>query len=212
MKTMFPTPGGPAGRRHERPYRVLFVCTANICRSAYADVVTRAAGIPGIAVGSAGTRGWAGHPMDPPMARQVAAPADAGAHVARALTRDLAAAADLILAMGAEHRAHILEEWIDLGPRTFLIGQAARNLELLPPGTPLAGVAPHLWGHRDVAPDDEVPDPYRRGEAAAAAAAALIDRHLARVLDGLRAAARAGATPPPRPPGDPRGGGAAGRR
>ena len=46
-------------------YRVLFVCTANICRSAYADVVARSRGIGGIEFLSAGTHALVGQPIGP---------------------------------------------------------------------------------------------------------------------------------------------------
>ena len=95
------------------PYRVLFVCTANICRSAYADVVARAVGVPGVVFASAGTHGWQGAPLDPPMAALVRA-GDPAAHASRRLTRDIAEGADLILAMGQDHRRFILEEFPEL--------------------------------------------------------------------------------------------------
>ena len=47
---------------------VLYVCTANICRSAYAHVLTGHHDVPGLAVSSAGTHGWVDHPMDDAMA------------------------------------------------------------------------------------------------------------------------------------------------
>ncbi len=168
------------------PYRVLFVCTANICRSAYADVVARAVGVPGVVFASAGTHGWQGAPLDPPMAALVRA-GDPAAHASRRLTRDIAAGADLILAMGQEHRRYILEEFPQLSRRAFLLGQAARHLPQAAGGEPDA-IVDHLWSVRDSRPDDEVPDPYGRGEAAALAAASLIDRHLAGILGPLQRA------------------------
>ena len=55
---------------------LLFVCTANICRSAYAQLMTEhlLAGRAGVQVSSAGTHGFRDHPMDPPMAAQLAGP------------------------------------------------------------------------------------------------------------------------------------------
>lgn len=168
------------------PYRVLFVCTANICRSAYADVVARGSGVTGLAFASAGTHGRQGDPLDPPMAALVRA-GDPAAHASRRLTRDIAEGADLILAMGQDHRRFILEEFPELSRRAFLLGQAARHLAQAAPGRPDA-VVEHLWSVRDSRPDDEVPDPYGRGDAAAQAAASLIDRHLASILGPLQRA------------------------
>ncbi|TRY16462.1 low molecular weight phosphatase family protein, partial [Tessaracoccus rhinocerotis] len=75
---------------------MLFVCTANICRSAYADVVARSAGVPGVEFSSAGTRALVDQAIDPPRAANVRA-GDPTAHRARQLTRDLVSEADLIL-------------------------------------------------------------------------------------------------------------------
>lgn len=57
------------------PLRVVFVCTANICRSAYASV--RAAQLLGegaaVEVSSTGTHGWIDQPMDEPIATELRA-------------------------------------------------------------------------------------------------------------------------------------------
>lgn len=57
------------------PLRVVFVCTANICRSAYASV--RAAQLFGegaaVEVSSAGTHGWIDQPTDEPIATELRA-------------------------------------------------------------------------------------------------------------------------------------------
>lgn len=182
-------PSAGAGWDDDGRFRVLFVCTANICRSAYADVVARGAGVPGLAFASAGTHALGGRPMDPPMAELAASQGDPAAHQARRLSRDLVAEADLILAMDGGHRRYILEEWPEFGPKTFLFGHAARKLADPPPGLALDEVAPHLWRHRDARPGDEVEDPYGRGDAAARAAADHIDALLAAVLPALSAAA-----------------------
>ena len=127
-------PSTGAGWDDDGRFRVLFVCTANICRSAYADVVARGAGVPGVAFASAGTHALVGRPMDPPMAALAASHGDPAAHEAHRLSRDLVAEADLILAMDAGHRRYILEEWPEFGPKTFLFGHAARKLADPPPG------------------------------------------------------------------------------
>ncbi|GAB3816153.1 hypothetical protein GCM10028820_14930 [Tessaracoccus terricola] len=179
-------PPQAAPARGSRPYQVLFVCTANICRSAYADVVARAAGVPGVEFSSAGTRALVDRAIDPPMAANVRA-GEAAAHSARQLTRDLVADADLILTMGADHRRYILDEWPTLGRKAFVIGHVARELAQLPEHVTLAGLTEHLWQHRSSNPDDEVADPYRRGDAAALAAATSIDGYLESITAGLRA-------------------------
>lgn len=168
-----------------RAYKVLFVCTANICRSAYADVAANAVAPAGVQFASAGTRALVGEGIDPPMARELEFDAETGAHRARQVTRDLVEDADLILTMAAEHRRYLLDEWPKVGRKTYVIGHAARVLAELPEGVTLEGLTGHLWNNRTVREGDEVRDPYRRGQEAASVAAREIDRHLSVVVGVL---------------------------
>ncbi|WP_353081803.1 dTDP-4-dehydrorhamnose 3,5-epimerase family protein [Tessaracoccus lapidicaptus] len=168
-----------------RPFRVLFVCTANICRSAYADVAANAVAPEGLQFSSAGVRALVGEGIDPPMAQQLADGGPAGAHRARQLTRALVEEADLVLTMAGEHRRYILDEWPALGRKTFVIGHAARVLAALPEGMSRQGVVEHLWRNRTVQDGDEVADPYRRGDEAARVAARKIDGYVAVIVEAL---------------------------
>ncbi|MBK8463259.1 MAG: low molecular weight phosphatase family protein [Nigerium sp.] len=170
-------------------YRILFVCTANICRSAYADVLANRRAPSGVEFASAGVRGLVGYPIDPPMAHHLREGDDIAAHRARQLTRQLASEADLILAMATEHRRYILDEWPAFARKTFVIGHAARELAATPADVTLDGLAAHLWRHRTSDPGDSVPDPYARGPQAAATAASLIDGHVDAILTRLAALA-----------------------
>ena len=60
----------PQGAHPARPLRVLFVCTANICRSPYIELLARqAVGETGdIEFGSAGTHATDGSPINPDQA------------------------------------------------------------------------------------------------------------------------------------------------
>lgn len=168
------------------PFRVLFVCTANICRSAYADVVASGAHIDGVEFSSAGTHALVGEGIDPPMATHVGARGDVRAHVARQLTRQIVMDADLVLAMGVEHRRYILDEWPALGRKVFLIGHVAREMGNLPESVTVESFVSHLWNHRSADPSDAVADPYRRGPQAAADCAGVIDAHLGVIMAGCR--------------------------
>lgn len=178
------SPVTPASPRR-RACKVLFVCTANICRSAYADVAANAVAPGGLQFSSAGTRALVGEGIDPPMAQELRVPGDPGAHRARQVTRDLVEDADLILTMAGEHRRYILDEWPAVGRKTYVIGHASRVLAGLPAEVPLDGVAGYLWNNRTVHDGDEVRDPYRRGQEAAEAAARQIDGHLGIILGVL---------------------------
>jgi protein-tyrosine phosphatase len=88
-------------------FHVLHVCVANICRSPLAERLTRReiAGRPGFAVHSAGTRGLTGQPMHQHGADLLrAVGADPDGFVARRLTPDLLAHADLVLTATAVER------------------------------------------------------------------------------------------------------------
>lgn len=94
--------------------KILFVCSANICRSALAEVILRKKlqekGLTDIVVNSAGVDNYAGEPRDPKMvslARQ--AGYDMGG-VAQYITRQMADTADLIICMEYHHVVE-LQKW-----------------------------------------------------------------------------------------------------
>lgn len=169
--------------------RVLFVCTANICRSAYAHVRGRAmlGDDSGVRIDSAGTWGFDASPMDDEMAGQLSGRGiDPSTFRSRRLTPDLVAGADVILTAASEHRAFIVEDWPGAFRKTFTLGQFA---------TGVGQVDPALRGHAliEAVRDSRVPalraqdvaDPYRQGTAAAIECAARLDGLLAATLPRL---------------------------
>ena len=110
---------------------VLFVCTGNTCRSPLAERLAKAAaarrGLTDFSATSAGTNAWDGSPASDGallvgMERQV----DLGAHRSRKLTREMVAAADLILVMSSAHlepvrqlggggKVHLIDEYASEG-------------------------------------------------------------------------------------------------
>lgn len=90
-------------------YRVMTVCTGNICRSPMAQVVLaerlRRAGLADVAVDSAGISDEEhGHPIDPRAARVLAAHGyRVPAHRAKRITAADLAERDLVLAMTSSH-------------------------------------------------------------------------------------------------------------
>ena len=98
------------------PYRIIAVCTGNICRSPMAELMLTAAlereGLAGlVTVDSAGTTGYeAGRPIDPRAARRLAATQlTSDRHVARAWEHDWFRDRDLILALDIDHYAWLSE-------------------------------------------------------------------------------------------------------
>ena len=103
-----PAPASLPGPRGAGPYRVIMVCTGNICRSAMAEIVLRdrlaAAGIPdsgpgGVTVTSAGVSDEErGNPIDS-RARRVLAEAGYGTGA-----DDVSRATDIVIASHSAHR------------------------------------------------------------------------------------------------------------
>ena len=94
-------------------FRILTVCSGNICRSPLAEQLLRAglAGIDGVSVGSAGTVALVGEGMTPEaqgLSVRFGA-ADAAAHVARLLDEQAIRDADLVLGLAREHRRAVVE-------------------------------------------------------------------------------------------------------
>ena len=164
------------------------MCTANICRSAYAELITRhvLGADTFVEVGSAGTHGYVDHPLDPPMAAQLRSRGvDPDGFRSRRLTPRLVADADLVLTAEAGHRTRILEDQPEAFRRTFTLGQLARALDDagVASGSPVRGaeLVAELGPVRPPNRDDDVVDPYRRGDEAAARAAAHLDELVGRL-------------------------------
>ncbi|WGL53067.1 adenylyl-sulfate kinase [Nocardioides sp. BP30] len=178
---------GPGDTPGEEPLKVLFVCTANICRSPFMELTARRlAGTAGLEFSSAGTHGWDDKPMDAAMVQVLGDGIEAGDFRSRAVSRDLLDRADLVLTAEAAQRSYLLQDHPDLFRKVFTLGQAAEAIGRLEPGLAPTEVVERLAsarGHADPALD--VPDPYRRGPEAAAAAAEHIGRLLATVLPAL---------------------------
>lgn len=163
----------------ELPFTILAVCTGNICRSPAAERLLAGALGPSVSVVSAGTRAMVGEPISAPMNTLIEAEqAVASDFVARQLTPTIARPVDLVLAMTRPHRSAVVEMAPALVRRAFTLREFARLLEsvdplALPSGTPaqrLRAAVPLAAAKRGqlraAAVDDDVVDPYRRGEAA----------------------------------------------
>ena len=120
------------------PFEVLFVCTANHCRSPLAEHLLRQrvqlAGL-GWSVGSAGTRCRPGVPLHPLVARLLGERGiDPQGWGSRLLTPDLVARADLVLTAAEEHRGVVATLSPRAMPRTFTLLQLAHLLRHSPSG------------------------------------------------------------------------------
>lgn len=109
--------------------RILLVCTANECRSPYAESVLHsklhAAGVQRVAVGSAGLEVTPGHPMCVEAYRRLAGAEVNGAHRARLLLAEDVESAGLVLVAERRHRAAIVRMAPGASARTFTLREAA---------------------------------------------------------------------------------------
>ena len=162
------------------PYRVLAVCTGNICRSPAIELRLARALDRSVTVTSAGTRAMVGHPVSAPMSRLLLAEGyDVGGFAARQLTPGLIAGADLVLTATPAHRAWVVDRVPAAVRRTLGLAELARlvatidpaALAALPTGDDDARLPalvdlalrerPKHAGRRH---EDEIVDPYGLGD------------------------------------------------
>lgn len=167
------------------PLRVLFVCTANICRSPAMELIARdLAGDADVVFSSTGTHARDGHRMNSEM-RALLPEGMARGFRSRHLTAAVLDDADLVLTAESVHRQHILDDFPQLHRKVFTLGQFEA----------IAGEQPGLSGRELVAaagqrrtpstPEHDVADPYRRGKAAAQQATGTITAMLSVIVPRL---------------------------
>ncbi|MFI7058816.1 hypothetical protein ACIBLB_42845 [Streptosporangium canum] len=131
-------PGGGSGGPGEEPrFRILYVCTGNLCRSPLAERLTRSVlgPCPALQVISAGTRAEPGRQMAERARRVlVRLGGDPGGFVSRRLTPDLLAAADLVLTATTEHRAESVAGHLPAVTRAFTIAEFGALARAVPAG------------------------------------------------------------------------------
>ncbi|MFB7290051.1 arsenate reductase/protein-tyrosine-phosphatase family protein [Actinacidiphila glaucinigra] len=176
------TPPIPGQWDHgERPFRILHVCTGNVCRSPMAERLTRheltvrlGDGAAGIIVESAGTWGHEGAPMEAHAATVLAEySADPVGFLGRELLDDHVIDADLVLTATRDHRAQVISMGHAAGLRTFTLKEFTRLVKAIDPATlpegsvterarslVRAAAALRGWLLAPTADADEVYDPY----------------------------------------------------
>jgi protein-tyrosine-phosphatase len=204
-------------------FRLLYVCTGNICRSPFAQFHTRfllgarlGPWAYSFAVHSAGVSAVRGHGMHDdtrPLLGSRRDHPDVAAFTARQLPDRDVLLADLVLTMTREQRSTVLGDVPRALPTTFTLREFARLVRSADPdelaGLPrppveraraLVALARSTRGTVPAvsAEEDAVPDPVAGGPEAHAEAARVIDGCVRTFLDLLAP------PPPPRPPFPPR--------
>ena len=128
------------------PFRVLFVCTGNICRSPAGEFLlrTRVAPDADVLVSSAGTHGLVDHPVDGPTdvaLRELGV--DPTGHLARRLDTRMIVESDLVLTASMTHRSVVLQSEPSMMSKAFTLREFARLAESAHlPQSQLAGSGP----------------------------------------------------------------------
>jgi protein-tyrosine phosphatase len=180
-------------------FRVLHVCTGNICRSPMAEHLMRRmlddawpASAETFVVESAGTWGHAGSPMEPHALSTLASyGVDGAAFRARELAAEHVAGADLVLAATREHRAASVVLYPRAAARTFTLREFARltagfdgaSLTDDDPVERARELVRTAAGRRGLVPperpaDDDLTDPYHAPASAFVACADLVSASL----------------------------------
>ncbi|WP_033214695.1 low molecular weight phosphatase family protein [Kitasatospora phosalacinea] len=125
-------------------FRILFVCTGNVCRSPIAERLARLEldarlGVRTgrrIVVESAGTWGHEGAPMEAHAATVLGEyGADSAGFAGRELLDEHVIDADLVLTATLDHRAQVISMGHSAGLRTFTIKEFTRLVQRVDPGT-----------------------------------------------------------------------------
>lgn len=193
-------------RTAETTFRLLYVCTGNICRSPFAEIITRhvlvgrlgGRAASAFVVSSAGVRAVAASGMHPDSRAELAPWCLDGAVAegfrARQLRSAMVAECDLVLGATPRHRSAVVERVPAALPITFSLREFARLAEGVDPerlpehpverATALVELA---RGQRGLVPPpedgDEVSDPIGRPQWAHHAAATLIRETVQRIVD-----------------------------
>jgi protein-tyrosine-phosphatase len=168
------------------PLKVLFICTANICRSPAMELIARdLAGSSDVVFSSAGTHARRRQRMNPEMVATLPEGMSSDDFRSRHVDAALLADADLVLTAEQSHRQHILDDFPHLLRKVFTLGQFAATIAEIPDLSGRALVEAAGQRRTPAAPEHDVADPYRRGAAAAEAATGTISAMLSVVVPRL---------------------------
>jgi protein-tyrosine phosphatase len=172
------------------PFRILVVCTGNICRSPQAERLLTAQferrSLGGeVEVSSAGVAALVGRAMEPQAAAQtIGYGGNPSGHLARRLEQSMVEAADLVLTMERAHRADVVRMVPRASRYTFTLPEFARlAVDVRESGEAdvpdaaaacadrLRAVVPQVAAQRGqslpaAAEHDEIDDPYGRSDEA----------------------------------------------
>jgi protein-tyrosine phosphatase len=196
--------------RHARPasgFSILFVCTGNICRSPFAEVLTRhllvgrlgGRAAAAFALSSAGVQAVVGAPMHAQTRRELAPwgldGLGAEHFTARQLRTAMIGEVDLVLGVNTRHRSAVIDREPGALATCFSLREFARLAAGVEPGVlpdePVSrahALVELVRSRRGLAPPaspeaDRVPDPMGRPQEAHHEAATLIHEAVSAIVD-----------------------------
>jgi len=166
---------------------VLFVCTANICRSPSMQLLaTSMTRSDELQATSAGTHGFVDHPVDEVVNAALPQESRDEGFCSRRLTKEMLEDADLVVTAEASHRSFVLEEHPAIFRKVFTLGQLAAAVAKADPELHGEELLTQIGTQRGSAESElDVADPYRRGPEAAQVAVQQIEELLRGVLPRL---------------------------
>ena len=180
-------PSSPAAQQPP-VFRVLFVCIGNVCRSPVGERLL-AARLPAdrFAISSAGVGAMVGYAMSKYAAAELEGfGGSPKGFAARQLTPEMIEEADLLLTATRDLRSAVLSDAPGALRRTFTILEFAA-LSAMGEGSTPEELVRWAGAHRSAAGnvEQDVPDPFRRGSEAHAAAASAIHDAVQQIAKGL---------------------------
>jgi protein-tyrosine phosphatase len=172
-------------------FRILAVCTANICRSPIVEILLRQRLDPEVfEVASAGVQGWRDAPVDSMVVLELERlGASAEGFCSRPLEQRLVEDADLILTATRGHRSEVVGRFPVALRRNFTVREFAALVDGVEADSP-ADLVHEAYRRRSEAGDDvDLPDPFRQPPAVHRAVANQVAAAVAVMADRLAASA-----------------------
>lgn len=172
-------------------FRILAVCTANICRSPMVEILLRQRLDPEVFdISSAGVQGWREAPVDSMVVLELERlGARADGFASRSLEDQMVDDADLILTATRDHRSEVLSRHPGALRRTFTLREFAALVEDMIGVTSPADMVAEAYRRRSEAGDDcDLPDPFGQPPAVHRAVADQIVQAVATTAERLATA------------------------
>jgi len=172
-------------------FRILAVCTANICRSPMVEILLRQRLDPHIFdVASAGVQGWREAPVDSMVVLELERlGASAEGFSSRPLERQLVEDADLILSATRGHRSEVVGRFPGVLRRSFTVREFASLVDGVEASSPTDLVHAAFRRRSEAGDDVDLLDPFRQPPAVHRAVANQVAAAVEVVADRLAASA-----------------------